>query len=279
MRKYVYAGILIVAYPLIVASQAFTPAFAAGVPGPQEPTSARPNDNATASVSPQEKPRVFITDSESWEIEGAAGGTNGAFGAESHGGARPQTAEIIKTFGQRCPQVIVNNRQNVADYVVVLQHEGGKGLLRHKDKVAVFQRLSGDAVMSHSTLSVGGSVEDACKGIMGDWASHGAQIIASRERKTVPAPEPVLSAGSESASDVPLAITSTPTGADIQIDGAFVGDTPSTVTVKRGTHEITVKKAGFNDWTRKLNVTGGSIHLDATLDAAPTQTPAATSAQ
>ena len=75
----------------------------------------------------------------------------------------------------------------------------------------------------------------------------------------------------------PFPIDSTPPGADIEIDGAFVGNTPSTVPVAPGSHEIAVKKKGFTDWTRKLNVTGGSIHLSADLDpeSAPTQAPAA----
>jgi hypothetical protein len=74
-----------------------------------------------------------------------------------------------------------------------------------------------------------------------------------------------------------LVIDSTPPGADIEIDGAFVGNTPSTVPISNGNHEITVQKKGFSDWTRKLSVTGGSIHLSADLDAAsaPAETPAA----
>jgi len=80
-----------------------------------------------------DKPRVFITDSQSWEVSGHAGGSGGAFGAETHGGARPQTAEIIKTFGERCPQVTVNNIQSKAGYIVLLDHEGGKGVLRHRN--------------------------------------------------------------------------------------------------------------------------------------------------
>lgn len=65
-----------------------------------------------------------------------------------------------------------------------------------------------------------------------------------------------------------LVVASNPPGADIEIDGAFVGDTPSTLAVAPGSHEITVRKKGFADWTRKLNVTGGTVNLDATLDAA-----------
>jgi len=68
-----------------------------------------------------DKPRVFVTDSKSWEISGGVGGTQDAFGGASKGGARPQTAEIIKTFGERCPSVIVNNKQEKADYVILLE--------------------------------------------------------------------------------------------------------------------------------------------------------------
>lgn len=66
-----------------------------------------------------------------------------------------------------------------------------------------------------------------------------------------------------------VAIESTPSGADIEIDGAFVGNTPSTVPVSSGSHEIVVKKKGFADWSRRLSVTGGSIHLSADLESEP----------
>lgn len=71
------------------------------------------------------------------------------------------------------------------------------------------------------------------------------------------------------AQQASLIIESTPPGADIAVDGGFVGNTPSTINVAPGAHEITVTKKGFSEWSRKLNVTGGSIHLDASLDQAP----------
>jgi hypothetical protein len=45
---------------------------------------------------------------------------------------------VIKTFGQRCPPVTVNNRPNVSNYIVRLDYESGKGVFAHKDKSAVF---------------------------------------------------------------------------------------------------------------------------------------------
>jgi hypothetical protein len=73
----------------------------------------------------------------------------------------------------------------------------------------------------------------------------------------------------------PASITfeSAPPGADIEVDGAFVGNTPSTVTVAPGSHQIAVKKKGFTDWTKTLNVTGGTVHLNAELEQAPPAPP------
>jgi hypothetical protein len=77
---------------------------------------------------------------------------------------------------------------------------------------------------------------------------------------------PAQAAATAAAAQASLVINSTPTGADIEIDGAFVGNTPSTVSVAPGSHQIAVKKKGFTDWTKTLNVTSGTIHLNAELD-------------
>lgn len=84
------------------------------------------------------------------------------------------------------------------------------------------------------------------------------------------APPEVAAAPLPTASAIAsLAIDSTPSGADIEIDGGFVGNTPSSVSLSAGSHQIAVKKKGFVDWTKTLNVTGGSIHLNAELEQAP----------
>src|SRR5438128_10489234 len=118
-----------------------------------------------------EKPRVFSTDSKSWEMSGGVGGTQDGFGGASKGGARPQTAEIIKTFGERCPTVIVNNKQGKADYVVLLDHEGGKELISRDNKVVVFNK-DGDSIVSRSTRILGNAVKDACADIDEDSPKH-----------------------------------------------------------------------------------------------------------
>jgi len=78
-----------------------------------------------------------------------------------------------------------------------------------------------------------------------------------------------------SAIQASLTIDSTPSGADIEIDGEFVGNTPSTVTVAPGSHRIAVKKKGYADWGKTLNVTGGTVHLNAELEQVQSQPPVA----
>jgi hypothetical protein len=189
------------------------------------------------------------------------------------GGARPQTAEIIKTFGERCSEVMVNNIQTRADYIVLLDHEGGKGALRHKNKVAVFARVSGDSIVSKSTLSLGGSVQDACDAIVRDWSTNGAAIraaSAAAEQPTpsvAPQPAAIMTVSPVATPTGKLSLSSEPAGADIELDGSFVGNTPSDLQVAEGEHTIAVKKSGFKDWQRTMKVSSGSnVHLNAELE-------------
>jgi len=224
---------------------------------------------AFAEENPGDKPRVFITDSQSWEISGHAGGSGGAYGGEAHGGARPQTAEIVKTFGQRCPQVMVNNIQAKVDYVVVLDHEGGKGFLRHRNKVAVFAKQTGDAVVSRSTLSLGGSVQEACEAIQKHWKDNGAALraAAAAEADTkVRAGNPPAPEVQKSGAAPKLSVTSVPDGADIEVDGSFMGNTPSSIELVSGEHTVSVKKSGYKTWERKIKLTSGDIRLSAELE-------------
>ena len=142
-----------------------TPSAPVATPSPTDatptaPESAMPNDG---------KVRVLVTDSQSWETRGgsSAGGNKNGWGASSWmaGGARPQTAEIIKTLNVRCPQLTVTNNLGKADFVLALDHEGGKSVLSHHNKIAVFNH-DGDVIFSNSTRELGNAVKDACQAML-----------------------------------------------------------------------------------------------------------------
>jgi len=194
-------------------------------------------------------------------MTGGGGGTNAGFGGATRGGARPQTAEIIKTFGERCPDVIVNNKQERADYIVLLDHEGGKGIILRDNKVTVFNK-NGDSIVSRSTRSLGNAVKDACDAIMSDWPNRRARLAND---KTGPSADPLPTAP---ASMTEVEVISTPPSADIEIDGNFVGSTPSSVSAAPGQHQVVVKRAGFQAWERKVTISGSRIRLDAQLTPA-----------
>jgi hypothetical protein len=87
------------------------------------------------------------------------------------------------------------------------------------------------------------------------------------------ASQPSASETSNSAANTTtgkLRVESDPSGADIEIDGSFVGNTPSDVQVAEGDHAVTVKKAGFQNWERKTKISGGSsVHINARLEKEP----------
>jgi hypothetical protein len=221
---------------------------------------------------PAEKARVFVTDSQSWEVSSGGGGTAGGFGTEGSGGARPQTAEIIKTFSERCADVTVNNIRQKTDYIVVLEHEGGKTVFNHRNKVAVFGRVSGDSVMSKSTYSLGASVQEACAAIRADWAKNSESMRAAEAEEAPMRPHalmpfPMGSPARNAMLGTRIMVASTPDGADIAVDGSFVGNTPSTVNVPEGDHTVTVTKNGYKGWERKIKSMGGNVRLNAELEA------------
>ena len=97
------------------------------------------------------------------------------------------------------------------------------------------------------------------------------KLDLSKFQPAAPAQDQNLSAANhvENANSVSakIQIDSTPPGADIEIDGSFVGNTPSDVQVADGDHAIVLKKTGFKDWERKMKSRGGSsVHLSAELE-------------
>jgi hypothetical protein len=62
-----------------------------------------------------------------------------------------------------------------------------------------------------------------------------------------------------------VAVHSTPDGADITVDGKFVGSTPSSIRLSPGDHTIVLEKSGYKTWQRTMTVTAG-----ATITVGPT---------
>ena len=95
--------------------------------------------------------------------------------------------------------------------------------------------------------------------------------VKFRPASLAPGSEQVLATGSSNAAvstaSAKLQLVSSPAGADIEVDGNFVGNTPSDVQVMDGDHTVILKKLGFKNWERKVRVSAGSsVHLSAELE-------------
>lgn len=85
-------------------------------------------------------------------------------------------------------------------------------------------------------------------------AAHAVAVVAT----SVPASSPTNGSGA-------VTIVSDKLGADIEVDGAFVGSTPTTLSLASGTHQVSVH-SGNGVWQRNLQVTAGStVTLNAQL--------------
>jgi hypothetical protein len=63
---------------------------------------------------------------------------------------------------------------------------------------------------------------------------------------------------SEIVEKVRCNFTSTPAGAEITLDGKYVGSTPSEIELVTGTHAVVFSMPGFTQWKRELTVLPGS---------------------
>ena len=106
--------------------------------------------------------------------------------------------------------------------------------------------------------------------VNGDTRLDVAKFQPSPASQPVAVSDSIRSAANSASAK--LQMESTPSGADIELDGSFVGNTPSDVQVPEGEHAITLKKAGFVNWERKMKVSAGSsVHLNAELEKVASQ--------
>jgi hypothetical protein len=93
-------------------------------------------------------------------------------------------------------------------------------------------------------------------------AAHAPVATVAAARPAAPAAAPSAAPQSGSAT---ISITSSSPSADIEVDGAFVGNTPTSLQLPSGQHRFVVKQ-GAKSWQRTMQVNAGStITLNAVL--------------
>jgi len=115
-----------------------------------------------------------------------------------------------------------------------------------------------------------------------DGGTH--QVGAYLEQKTLaldfgpappgtPAPKTSETARQESASEAVLEFWSSPTGADILMDGELVGQTPYSLAVSPGEHTIVLSKKDVGTWQGKIRASPGKHRVGANLQRKTSITP------
>jgi hypothetical protein len=246
-----------------------------------QPTPAAASAQAPMPIDPQDKPRIFVTDEPLHEGNFVAHGRAAAAHVES--GPNARVVEIQSDLVKVCPKVTVTNRPDMADFTLLFRREGGKrsamfafgglaGLaLSAASKVdgASLFSSNGDLVTATKQRTVEKSIIEICAAIPAT-VTHAALQSApvqqpSAAAEPIPAPIPPSQVAAE-PSVTELTLISTPRGADVEVDGAFVGSTPSTLTLASGNHTVRVTKKGFQPYERNLRTSGGKINLNAELD-------------
>ena len=98
-----------------------------------------------------------------------------------------------------------------------------------------------------------------------------AEVLSAKAN--APEKAPPASTG-QTGSMCILDIRSEPTGADVELDGKFVGNTPTTLRLKAGDYTVTVRKAGFAPWTRAVAaISDNNLKITAELTKDPGASP------
>jgi hypothetical protein len=166
--------------------------------------------------------------------------------------------------GNRATRLIVGmgSGRETAKIHYWLTDGGGKKIFEHIDTIR--QAFWGNAYANS----------------VGQLAQPFADKIAERlkDAKLVPESGPVASAKESQSKDNAeserlagevgtIAVSSTPDGAEVYVDGNFVGNAPATLKLAPGKHAIRVALSGYKDWSRDLSVLASSeVKLVAALE-------------
>jgi len=101
---------------------------------------------------------------------------------------------------------------------------------------------------------------NAAPAVAGSTITGSAAGVPAPTRAAAPVNAPVAArqARGDSGEKVRCNFSSTPPGAEITLDGKYVGNTPSEIAVGAGSHTVVYSLPGFTEWKRDLTVMAGS---------------------
>jgi S1-C subfamily serine protease len=136
----------------------------------------------------------------------------------------------------------------------------GPGIWIQTDAAINPGNSGGPLLNAHGEVVGMNTIKVVKEGVQGIGFALSTQDILEVVERFFPTKQPVPSdkAQIQVASSVP--------DAEIYVDGKFVGDAPSAISLPAGDHTVEVKAAKFTDWKRTVSVTSGSsVNIKADL--------------
>jgi hypothetical protein len=130
-----------------------------------------------------------------------------------------------------------------------------------KEKKQLYQLMAAAPMPpAGAAMQPANSPRKAAPSVTGSTGNGSATGVPAPASVATPVNAPVAArqAAVESGEKVRCNFSSTPAGAEITLDGKYVGNTPSEIAVRAGSHTVVYSLPGFTEWKRDLTVMAGS---------------------
>ncbi len=171
-----------------------------------------------------------------------------------------------------CPGIPITEDGSETDYRLTVTRPTGRS--ERFDFLLISP--TGDRMAEVLANSVDSALQTICPAVEKDIDAHNpsrdlrAKLPSGGTPETTQA-KPVQQKSDVNAISVPstqatVSLSSSPDGAEIYIDGEFIGNTPATLKLSSGKHLIRVVATDYKDWSREITTLAGSeVHLTANL--------------
>ena len=115
----------------------------------------------------QDRPRVYLTDRDSWKESGWIVASNRHASGAVSGRIVREHIESVKTFNRACPDVTITENKEKADFALVWDRTNWNetAWTGHQNNLALYKR-NGDLVWSGASHRMTTAAKDACKAVL-----------------------------------------------------------------------------------------------------------------
>jgi hypothetical protein len=124
----------------------------------------------------QDKPRLYLTDRDSWKESGWVAAANGNAAGGISGRVVREHTENVRTFNKACTGVTVTENKEKADFALVWDRTNWNETAwsGYQNNMAIYNR-DGDLVWSGASHKMTTGAKDACKAVLQAAAQKGTR--------------------------------------------------------------------------------------------------------